>query len=47
MVQALSVKSRSKISWKAIGLVLNALVVSIALFILYRTLRNLTGSVWM
>jgi uncharacterized membrane protein YbhN (UPF0104 family) len=40
MVQALSVKSRSKISWKAIGLALNALVVSIALFILYRTLRN-------
>ena len=40
MVQALGVKSRSKISWKAIGLALNLIVVSIAFFILYRTLRN-------
>ncbi|MFM9848657.1 MAG: UPF0104 family protein [Hyphomicrobiaceae bacterium] len=40
MVQALSVKSRSKIGRKAISLALNLIVVSIAFFILYRTLRN-------
>jgi uncharacterized membrane protein YbhN (UPF0104 family) len=40
MVQALSVKSRSKIGWKAVSLALNVVVMSIAFFILYRTLRN-------
>jgi uncharacterized membrane protein YbhN (UPF0104 family) len=40
MVQALSVRSRSKVGWKAISLALNVIVVSVALFILYRTLRN-------
>lgn len=40
MVQALSVKSRSKIGWKAVSLALNVVVMSIAFSILYRTLRN-------
>ena len=40
MVQALSVTSRSKIGWKAVSLALNAIVVSIAFVVLYRTLRN-------
>jgi hypothetical protein len=40
MVQALSVKSRSKIGWKVISLALNVVVMSIAFTILYRTLRN-------
>ncbi len=40
MVQALSVRSRSKVGWKAVSLALNVIVVSVALLILYRTLRN-------
>lgn len=40
MVQALSAKSRSRISLRAVSLALNVIVVSIAFFILYRTLRN-------
>jgi uncharacterized membrane protein YbhN (UPF0104 family) len=40
MVRALSVRSRSKIGWKAVGLALNVIVVSIAFLVLYRTLRN-------
>jgi uncharacterized membrane protein YbhN (UPF0104 family) len=40
MVRALSVRSRSKIGWKAVGLTLNVIVVSIAFLVLYRTLRN-------
>lgn len=40
MVQALSAKPRSRIGWKAVSLALNLIVVSIAFFILYRTLRS-------
>jgi uncharacterized membrane protein YbhN (UPF0104 family) len=40
MVQAVSVKSRSRIGWKAVGLALNLMVVSAAFFVLYRALRN-------
>ncbi|MET0568078.1 MAG: UPF0104 family protein [Hyphomicrobiaceae bacterium] len=40
MPQALSVTSRGKVGWKAAGLALNVMVVSIAFFVLYRTLGN-------
>ena len=41
MVQALSVTSRSKIGWKAVGLALNVIVVSIAFFVLYLSLIHI------